>query len=141
MSGFAPAHHVLTFGAAGARGQTAAITALLERHGAVSAPVARAMAEGGLIAGDADHALAATGIAGPAGGSEAKPVGTVYIARSARRGATVDTDIRRFHFPGSRDDVRERSAVTALNMLRLHLLSADGSPLAWQKIDADIQSA
>jgi len=112
---------------------------LLERHGAVSAPVARAMAEGGLIAGDADHALAVTGIAGPTGGSEAKPVGTVYIARAARRGAAVDTDIRRFHFPGSRDDVRERSAITALNMLRLHLLGADVSPLAWQKIDADIR--
>lgn len=112
---------------------------LLERHGAVSAPVARAMAEGGLIAGDADHALAVTGVAGPTGGSEAKPVGTVYIARAARRGAAVDTDIRRFHFPGSRDDVRERSAVTALNMLRLHLLNADATPLAWQKIDAGVR--
>ncbi|MBL0921356.1 MAG: competence/damage-inducible protein A [Phycisphaerales bacterium] len=108
---------------------------LIERHGAVSEPVARAMAEGGLIAGDADHALAVTGVAGPTGGSDAKPVGTVFIARSSRTDAAVETEVRRFQFPGSRDDVRERSAVTAMNMLRLRLLGVGVSPLAWQKIE------
>ncbi len=107
---------------------------VLERHGAVSEPVARAMVEGGLIAGDADHALAITGVAGPSGGSDDKPVGTVYIARASREGVGVDTEIRRFGFAGSRDDVRERSAVTALNMLRLHLLGARVSPLAWEVV-------
>lgn len=106
------------------------------RHGAVSETVARAMAEGGLISAQADHALAVTGVAGPGGGSEAKPVGTVFIARSSRRGAGVDTEVRRFLFPGSRDDVRERSAAAALNMLRLYALGERWSPLAWEKIAA-----
>ncbi len=107
------------------------------RHGAVSETVARAMAEGGLISAQADHALAVTGIAGPGGGSEAKPVGTVFIARSSRRGAGVDTEVRRFLFPGSRDDVRERSAAAALNMLRLYAMGERVSPLAWERMEID----
>ncbi|MCB9838044.1 MAG: CinA family nicotinamide mononucleotide deamidase-related protein [Phycisphaeraceae bacterium] len=111
----------------------------LDKFGAVSEPVARAMAEGALLAapeGGADHALAITGIAGPGGGTDDKPVGTVYIACASR--ATDDlvrTQVRRFRFTGDRDLVRRRSAQAALAMLRWRLLGADedgGKAIAWQ---------
>lgn len=98
--------------------------ALIERHGAVSEPVARAMAEGGLIGADADHALAVTGIAGPGGGTPEKPVGTVYIARASRVGSKVNTEVRGFRFTGDREAVRERSVAMAMGVLRLHLAAA-----------------
>ncbi len=94
----------------------------LAAHGAVSAPVARAMALGGLERTGADHALGITGIAGPGGGSDSKPVGTVWIARASAAGST---DIRRFVFSGDRDAVRAWSWRTALGMLRLPLVDAD----------------
>ncbi len=104
---------------------------LIEQHGAVSEPVARAMAIGGLSRCQSDHALAITGVAGPGGGTDAKPVGTVWIAHAWRpvAGGTgvpqpgvpqpgaAACDVRRFWFPGGRDDVRTRSARTALAML------------------------
>ena len=94
----------------------------LDTHGAVSRQVALAMARGALLggesAGGADHALAITGVAGPGGGSETKPVGTVWIARASNDGSD---DARRFRFAGDRDAVRQWSAMTALGMLRLHL--------------------
>jgi nicotinamide-nucleotide amidase len=85
---------------------------LLERHGAVSEPVARAMAEGVRAAFEASIGVAVTGIAGPGGGTEAKPVGMVWLAVTDREG----TESRRFDFPGSREMVRERSAHKALEM-------------------------
>ncbi len=109
--------------------------------GAVSGQVAQAMALGGLhrgvweIGGDSgmDHALAITGIAGPDGGSEAKPVGTVWICRASRDGSI---DCRRFVFPGEgiegRASVREWAAVTALGMLRLKLAGGE-MPLAFER--------
>ncbi len=105
----------------------------LDRHGAVSEPVARAMAEGAARAAGTTHALAVTGIAGPDGGTPGKPVGTVYIAHhdAGRRGDT--TEVRRFCFPGTRSDVRERSAMTAMALLHFRLLSADKPPrLLWE---------
>jgi nicotinamide-nucleotide amidase len=94
----------------------------LDEHGAVSEPVARAMARGALrasqSAGGADHALAITGVAGPGGGSDDKPVGTVWIARASR---DASDDARLFRFGGDRLAVRHWSAVTALGLLRLHL--------------------
>jgi nicotinamide-nucleotide amidase len=86
---------------------------LLERHGAVSEPVARAMAEGVRAAFEASIGVAVTGIAGPSGGTEAKPVGTVWIAVIDRDG----TDSRRFELPGSREMVRERGVHKALEMV------------------------
>lgn len=106
---------------------------LLAAKGAVSAEVAKEMAEGALraasSAGGAEHALAITGIAGPDGGSESKPVGTVFIARASEGAAT---EFRRFWIPGDREDVRGRSAQLALMMLRFHLLSLDVPRTLWQ---------
>lgn len=98
--------------------------------GAVSSEVAQAMALGALQRArheigappGADHALAITGIAGPDGGSESKPVGTVWICRASRDGTM---DCRRFLFAGGRESVRQWSAVTALGMLRLKLVGED----------------
>lgn len=91
---------------------------LLETHGAVSEPVARAMAEGCRHAFGSDWALSVTGIAGPGGGSEAKPVGLVYIGLSGPAG----TQVHRTSFPGVREIIRLRAALSAMNYLRLALL-------------------
>jgi nicotinamide-nucleotide amidase len=88
--------------------------ALLEAHGAVSAEVARAMAEGALEALGVDVALSTTGVAGPGGGSEEKPVGTVFVAVLARDGGIV----RRLRIPGDRAAVRDRTTTAALHLLR-----------------------
>jgi nicotinamide-nucleotide amidase len=90
---------------------------LIGTHGAVSEQVAGAMAGGARRNANADFALAITGIAGPDGGTEQKPVGLVYIALSSRNG----TDISRFIFSHDRSLVRLRAAQTALDLLRLKL--------------------
>jgi nicotinamide-nucleotide amidase len=90
---------------------------LLAEHGAVSEPVARAMAEGARAQAGADLAVAVTGIAGPSGGTPQKPVGTVWFAVSDVRG----TEAAREVFLGDRIHIRERAANAALNMLRLRL--------------------
>lgn len=98
----------------------------LRLHGAVSDPVARAMALGGLQRTGATDCLAITGVAGPDGGTPDKPVGTVYIAHAWRAGsAEPRLDVRRFLFPGTRDDVRRRSVMAALQMLRLSFVRDD----------------
>ena len=93
--------------------------ALIENHGAVSDEVARAMAAGALERSGADIAVATTGIAGPGGGSEAKPVGLVHFACAVKAGA-VSSHFRRFR--GNREDIKWRAASEALNLLRLSLL-------------------
>lgn len=96
--------------------------ALITSHGAVSSEVAMAMAAGGLERTGADHTLAITGIAGPDGGTEAKPVGMVCIAlASARSGVFA----RMFRFRGGRDVVRQWAAVSALGVLRLRITGQD----------------
>jgi nicotinamide-nucleotide amidase len=87
---------------------------LLREHGAVSEPVALAMARGACARIGTHLAVATTGIAGPSGATEGKPVGLVYIALATTAG---ETNVRRVTLPGSRDDVRRRSVVLALNML------------------------
>ena len=88
---------------------------LIATHGAVSEPVARAMAEGALERAGADFALATTGIAGPDGGTAEKPVGTVYIALAIRGG---ETRASRYFFPMDRATFQEMASNTALDMLR-----------------------
>ena len=87
---------------------------LVAEHGAVSAEVARAMAEGLLARAPADWSVAVTGIAGPGGGSVGKPVGTVWIA-TAGRGAVVDATLLRAR--GDRAAIREQSLLCALEQL------------------------
>jgi nicotinamide-nucleotide amidase len=89
--------------------------ALIEAHGAVSEPVADAMADGALRRFSADTAVAITGIAGPGGGTEEKPVGTVCFCVKLANGAT---DVRTMRLPGNRSDVRERSTTVAMHLLR-----------------------
>lgn len=89
--------------------------ALIEAHGAVSEPVALAMADGALRRFSADTAVAITGIAGPGGGSEEKPVGTVCFCVKLADGTT---DLRTMRLPGDRSDVRERSTTVAMHLLR-----------------------
>jgi nicotinamide-nucleotide amidase len=87
---------------------------LLRAHGAVSAPVAEAMARGICRVGGTACGIAITGIAGPDGGSVEKPVGTVFIGVASPAGL----EVRRFRFPGGRAAVKWQSAQAALDMLR-----------------------
>jgi nicotinamide-nucleotide amidase len=88
---------------------------LIAAHGAVSEPVAEAMADGALNRFGADTAIAVTGIAGPAGGTEDKPVGTVFFTVKLADGETLTRSIR---LPGDRSDIRERSTTVAMHLLR-----------------------
>lgn len=110
----------ITYSNAMKQGEVQVPGATLAAHGAVSEETARAMALGGLFQSAADHCVAITGVAGPGGGSEGKPVGTVWIAHawSTERGHGVDA--RLFRFAGDREVVRVRSVRAALAMLHLH---------------------
>lgn len=85
--------------------------ATLDAYGAVSEPTAKAMAEGALARSLGDIAVAVTGVAGPGGGSEEKPVGMVCFGWARRDGAT---DVETLHFPGDRGTVREATVRHAL---------------------------
>ncbi|HEY1565196.1 MAG TPA: nicotinamide-nucleotide amidohydrolase family protein [Gaiellaceae bacterium] len=87
---------------------------LLAEHGAVSAEVAAAMAEGARRRLGADVAVAVTGVAGPGGGTAEKPVGRVYLHASGREGSLA----RMLDLPGEREQIRVRATVTALHLLR-----------------------
>jgi nicotinamide-nucleotide amidase len=91
---------------------------LLEEKGAVSSEAASAMAKGVRDAAGSDLGLSVTGIAGPDGGTDAKPVGTVFISLAAADGCWT----KRFQFSGSRDEIRTITAWTALDWLRKYLL-------------------
>ncbi|HEX5282229.1 MAG TPA: CinA family protein [Micropepsaceae bacterium] len=88
---------------------------LLERHGAVSAEVARAMAEGALAHSAADIAVSCTGIAGPGGGSAEKPVGLVYLAVARRNRKTRGLECRFGEI--SREEIRLRTVAAGLQLL------------------------
>ena len=93
---------------------------LLDRFGAVSDPVARAMAEGVRERFGTDLAVATTGFAGPGGGTEENPIGTAYVALAHADG----TDVTRYGWLGTRQEVMSRTAKLALNMVRLRLINA-----------------
>jgi nicotinamide-nucleotide amidase len=94
---------------------------LIEAHGAVSEPVAEAMAAGIRARATTNVGIGITGIAGPGGGSEQKPVGTVAIAAIA----DGDQRVRTFQFMGNREMVKFQAAQSAMNMVRLMLLNVD----------------
>jgi nicotinamide-nucleotide amidase len=110
---------------------------LLAAHGAVSEPVARAMACGARRRFGASYGLAITGVAGPGGGTAGKPVGTVHVALAGPPGESGDgaeepVVHRCVRFPGDRERVRWVSTTMALEMLRRHLLGGgvDGGRFA-----------
>jgi nicotinamide-nucleotide amidase len=104
----------VTYSDAAKRHQLGVRADTLATHGAVSEPCALEMAEGARRAADADVAISITGVAGPGGGTAAKPVGTVWIGVAFR----AATHARHFLFPGDRGEIRERTAQSALDMLR-----------------------
>ena len=85
----------------------------IDAHGAVSAQVARSMAKGGRARFGASLAVAVTGIAGPGGGTDAKPVGLTYVAAADDDGV----EVRRFHWTGDRTGNKRESARAALELL------------------------
>jgi nicotinamide-nucleotide amidase len=93
---------------------------LIERHGAVSLEVAEAMADGALARFKADVALSITGVAGPGGGTEAKPVGYVCWCAALAGGPRLTRDTR---LPGDRAEIRDRSTTVGLHLLRRLLAS------------------
>jgi nicotinamide-nucleotide amidase len=99
--------------------------ALIDRHGAVSAPVARAMAHGIRRTSGADLGLAVTGVAGPGGGTARKPVGLVYLALARARGTFVERHL----FFGGRAQVKFQSSQKALDIVRKTLIARTGKAL------------
>jgi nicotinamide-nucleotide amidase len=95
------------------------VPSLIKAEGAVSKKVAQAMAEGARANTDSDFALATTGIAGPGGGSEEKPVGTVFIALAAR---DRPVSLQKRFFPDDRPTFKELTSQAALEMLRRRLI-------------------
>ena len=91
---------------------------LIEKHGAVSEQVARALAEHARACATSDYALATTGVAGPSGGSPEKPVGTVYIALAAS-GKTI---AKKLFFPTDRETFKQIATQAALELLRRRLI-------------------
>lgn len=91
---------------------------VLEKHGAVSEPVVLAMAAGARARAKSTYALSVSGVAGPDGGTAAKPVGLVCFGLAHPNG----TEARTFLFPGDREFIRDRAARMALTLLRYHLL-------------------
>jgi nicotinamide-nucleotide amidase len=96
--------------------------ALIEQHGAVSLEVAEAMADGALARFEADTAVAITGVAGPGGGTEAKPVGYVCWAVKTAEGGSLIRDAR---LPGDRAEIRDRSTTVGMHLLRRVLRGED----------------
>lgn len=90
----------------------------LKKYGAVSEQTVKEMALGGVFAADSDACVAVSGIAGPDGGTEEKPVGLVYIGCCIKDEVTV----KECHFHGTRYEVREQAANTALDLLRVAIL-------------------
>jgi nicotinamide-nucleotide amidase len=92
---------------------------IIDKHGAVSDPVARALADRARACAGSDYALATTGIAGPAGGSTEKPVGTVYVGLASGDSVAM---VKKFFFPADRETFKQLVAQSALELLRRKLL-------------------
>jgi nicotinamide-nucleotide amidase len=90
------------------------VAELIRTHGAVSKPVAVAMADGVRRATGSTYSLGVTGVAGPGGGSVQKPVGIVFIALAGPDG----TEAYEYRYKGSRDVIRQRAVTQALDLLR-----------------------
>ncbi|HTX45153.1 MAG TPA: competence/damage-inducible protein A [Solirubrobacteraceae bacterium] len=99
---------------------------LIERVGAVSTEVAEALADGAIARFDADLGVGITGIAGPDGGTEEKPVGLVCFSVAERGGQRITRSVR---LPGNRADIRDRSTTVAMHLLRRLLRGDAGRPL------------
>lgn len=124
----------ITYSNAAKRARLGVSENLIHVHGAVSEPVVLAMARGARRLADSTYALAISGVAGPSGGTPAKPVGTVCVALAhlpppdglVKRGADREDEVsayaRTFNFPGDREMIRDRAAKMALAMLRFRLL-------------------
>jgi len=96
------------------------VSDLIKKHGAVSEPVARAMAEGARARARSTYAIATTGIAGPTGGSAEKPAGTVYVALAS---ANQETFVRKFFFPSDRETFKQMASQAAFELLRKKLIA------------------
>jgi PncC family amidohydrolase len=104
---------------------------MLQKCGAVSSEVAAAMARGASKASGSVVALSTTGIAGPTGGSENKPVGTVFIGCKVQ----ADVQVREFRFVGTRKEIQNHAAQTAIELLELQLTGEKSNPLCCQHGD------
>jgi len=111
---------------------------LIEEHGAVSEPVARALAEHARACAGSDYTLATTGVAGPTGGSPEKPVGTVYVALAS---AESETTAKKSFFPTDRETFKELTAQAGFEMLRRALLekSKSRARISKQTSTSDLQ--
>lgn len=99
--------------------------ALIARYGVVSDAVVKAMVEGACHKACAHYGIAISGIAGPAGGSTTKPVGTVYIAWGNQKHVVAQA----FYFKGNRDSIREQATQAALLVLTQHLQALSFQPV------------
>ena len=95
---------------------------LIERVGAVSLEVAKALADGARAALDADIGVGITGVAGPGGGTAEKPVGLVWLSVAGMGGDGVPRLTRSINLPGGRADIRDRSTTVAMHMVRQRLV-------------------
>jgi nicotinamide-nucleotide amidase len=93
---------------------------LIEEHGAVSEPVARALAEHARVCAGSNYGLATTGVAGPSGGSPERPVGTVYVGLASAESETI---VKKFFFPTDRETFKQLAAQSALDLLRRRILA------------------
>lgn len=101
---------------------------LIERHGAVSAEVAAALADGAIERLGADLGVGITGVAGPDGGTAEKPVGLVWVSAAERGGSRITRSV---NLPGSRADIRDRATTVAMHLVRRLLLGdGDGASLS-----------
>ncbi len=110
-------HGWVTYGNSAKTSELGVPAEFIKKYGAVSGEVAQVMAENARKKADTDFAIGITGIAGPGGGTEQKPVGLVYISVDSEAGS----ETKQFIFPCDRRSIRFRAAQTALNMLRLKL--------------------